>query len=173
MPTTNSTHGEHGVGEPEGVGRDAAAATLVATSDAGADDVELHEPAARRGLAASSAMRARLPLAEGIAEASRQHVVGELGHGPLPPGLPHPSAALADRRASCAERVGHGVDGSSGRCTTSPVSPSTTASAAPPLSPATWATPAAAASRNTMPKPSCSRPAQRFRQSMAYTSAQP
>ena len=37
----------------------------------------------------------------------------------------------------------------------------------------TWGTPHAAASRNTMPKPSCSSPAQRLRHSMAKTSAQP
>ena len=55
------------------------------------------------------------------------------------------------------------ASGSPGGRTTTPVSPSTTASAAPPLSPATWGTPAAAASRKTMPKPSCSSPPQRLR----------
>ena len=60
-----------------------------------------------------------------------------------------------------------------GSRTTEPVTPSTTASPEPPLAPATWATPAAAASRKTMPKPSCSRPNQRLRHSMAKTSAMP
>ena len=48
-----------------------------------------------------------------------------------------------------------------------------TASWAPPESPATCGTPHAAASRNTMPKPSCSRPPQRFRHGIEKTSAIP
>ncbi len=76
---------------------------------------------------------------------------------------PSSSSSAASARATAA--------GSSGGSTTSPVSPSATASAAPPLSPATCGTPHAAASRNTMPKPSCSRPPHRLRHSMANTSA--
>ena len=54
-----------------------------------------------------------------------------------------------------------------------PVTPSSTASAAPPLLPATCGTPQAAASRNTMPKPSCSSPPHLLRHSMVEISAQP
>ena len=53
---------------------------------------------------------------------------------------------------------------------TNPVFPSTTASCDPPLRPATDGSPQAAASRNTMPKPSASRPAQRSRHTIANTS---
>ena len=75
--------------------------------------------------------------------------------------------------SSSHERVADRIDAVSGRAMTIPVSPSTTASAAPPLSPATCGTPQAAASTNTIPNPSCSSPPQRLRHSIVNTSAQP
>ena len=105
-------------------------------------------------------------------EALGQHVVGELGHGALPRRLAHlgPLRRVVEQRL---ERRGDRAAGPRGGRTTSPVTPSSTASAAPPESPATCGTPHAAASTNTMPKPSCSSPPQRVRHGIANTSAQP
>ena len=62
---------------------------------------------------------------------------------------------------------------SPGRSTTSPVTPSTTASRTPPARPATCGTPLAAASRKTMPKPSCSNPSHRVRRTSRHVRAIP
>ena len=110
-----------------------------------------------------------MPARPAITQPLGQHVVGELGHRPLPGGAPHRELGRPASSSSALERGGH-VAGSSGGRTTMPVSPSTTASAAPPESPATCGTPHAAASTNTMPKPSCSSPPQRLRHGIVYTS---
>ena len=107
-----------------------------------------------------------------VAESLRQHVVRELLEHPLgATAVPSPPAATSSssRRRTRRRRPGRPP----GRRSTRPVSPSTTASAAPPESPATCGTPHAAASTNTMPNPSCSRPPQRFRHSIVKMSAQP
>ena len=101
-----------------------------------------------------------------------EHVVGELGLRPAPRRRAHLAPASRRRRTARSSPPATAV-GSRGSRTTTPVSPSTTASSAPPLAPATCGTPAAAASRNTMPKPSCSSPPQRLRHTIANTSAQP
>ena len=83
---------------------------------------------------------------------------------------PRPCAAAARRRRRAARSL-PALRRRRAGSTTKPVSPSTTASCEPPLRPATAGTPHAAASRNTIPKPSASSPAQRSRQHIANTSA--
>ena len=135
----------------------AAPATLVPTSRPVPTKVSVDEPAPGSGSSCRSATRSSLPRRQrrlrGGWPARRRRTPRRLGLGPAGP--------IRARAPRIVEQAAQGVGHRGrvvGRRTTSPVSPSTTASAAPPLSPATWGTPAAAASRNTIPKPSCSRP---------------
>ena len=115
------------------------AGTLVAQRDAdghgddehrGADDVDADECASTARVA-SLMRRSSCQRAERSAQPLGEHVVGELGHGPLARRRAHRARASAGRRAARSNAAATS-SASSGRRTTMPVSPSATASAAPP-----------------------------------------
>src|SRR5690606_17876137 len=68
-----------------------APAALVPTSSPVPTKVPFRMPApgAMSSLSPGSAIAASLPRCQSVAQAAGEHVVGELGHGPLPAGLPH------------------------------------------------------------------------------------